>query len=436
MKYKKSKYNIEIDNLDNEKVILFNTFSGALATMKNEEYNIYNNIEDVDIDNEKNLDIINLMYNNGYIVEDEIDEYKRLELETKFVRYSNKGALHITIAPTMNCNMECPYCFEQKDAKRMDKDIETKIIKYIKNYLSRNQEINALTVAWYGGEPLLEKETIKRMSKEIIEFTKENNIDYTSKIITNGVLLDYDTARMLKEECKISFAQITLDGVYETNNKTRILKNRDDSFKIITNNIEKAKDILDITVRMNISKENVEDSKKLTEFFVDKNWQEKVNLYFSPVTSNTDVNKNISNKCFTMNEFNENFLEFESHLVTNGIRENVTYPENFFGCSAIGVHGLVIDPEGNFCKCWHRINIPEYYIGNIKEGININKEYIEWLTLETPKKCTECKIYPICKSGCPHDRLNNNNIPICEYSMNQLIDQIKTFYKNLDKEYA
>jgi len=425
-------YNIEIDNIE-DKTLVFNTVSGALGLMNCETRGIYENLETIDMDeiDSSKKEIVKTMKENGYIVDSDIDEYKKLSLEEKLIRYSKKGALHLTIAPTMNCNMECPYCYEFKEVKRMSKETQDATINYIKNYLNENKEINVMTLAWYGGEPLLEKETIRYVSKEIIEFCSKNGIAYASNIITNGALLDYETAKMLREECLVSYAQVTLDGVYGSHNNTRILKTGGDSFRIVTDNIDAVKDVIQVVVRMNVNKDNKESCNELIKFFKDKNWEGKVKLYFAPVTAKEDTNKCVSDSCFTCDEFNEIYPALEKQLVDSEISENITYPNNFFGCSAVGVHGKVIDPEGNFSKCWHRINLPEHWIGNVRQGLKINKEYVDWLTIDTPEKCTSCNILPVCRSGCPHIRLKNNNEGICEYSLEEIKKMIKNYYSKM-----
>ena len=41
-------------------------------------------------------------------------------------------------------------------------------------------------MTWYGGEPLMNIETIERLSDFFVEFCKENDIEYTAMVVTNG----------------------------------------------------------------------------------------------------------------------------------------------------------------------------------------------------------------------------------------------------------
>lgn len=434
MKFKKSKYNINVDKLSNGEILIYNSVTSAFGIMDCETQAIYNNLDNINDNNLKDKNMkknLNIMSNNGFIVEEDLDEFKKLMLEYKLYRYDRSGGLFLTIAPTMNCNMACPYCYEKKNLEKMSENTQQLLIKCIEDYIKRYPQITFISVSWYGGEPLLEKEIIRYLSKELIRICKENQREYTASIVTNGVLLDYDTALMLSKECNIYQTQITLDGVGEVHNKTRKLKSGEDSFSKITANIDDVKDLLQVVIRTNINKKNVDYFKDLVQYFKRKNWDGKVKLYFSPVTATEEVNKHVFNECYSRDEFNDMHIDLEKLLIDADINSNFTYPKSFLGCTALTVHNIVIDPNGNMSKCWHRIGNPKYYIGSVKEGIKFNKERIEWLTSEYPNKCVECKLFPICRSGCPHDRIKNNNEPICEYNLHQIREILKKYYKNL-----
>ncbi|GAA0125000.1 radical SAM/SPASM domain Clo7bot peptide maturase [Clostridium sp. CTA-19] len=431
MNYKKSFYNIEIDRKLNNKILMYNSCSGALALMDKNTYDLYSNIDKLENFDKVGINEINEMYDNGFIIDETVDEFKKIELINRLSRYNTSGSLHITIAPTLRCNMKCPYCYEKKGHKDMSSEVQEKLIDYISKYLKKHNEIKNLDVSWYGGEPLLVKDIIINLSEKLISYCKENNINYTSTIITNGVLLDKITAKELSEKCLIKNVQITLDGIEETNNKTRMLKSGENSFKLITKNIESVKEIIRISVRVNVSKENSNECTLLSDYFIKQNWNEIVDLYFAPVQDSEYSDEKTSNIVYNCEEFNDKLVDLQNNLVQSNIYNNLNYPINFEGCSALSVHNLVIDPEGNFYKCWHRINLPEHQIGNIFEGIKLNNEYTSWLLLDIPDKCVKCKTFPICRSGCPEKRFLDENADICEYPEDHIKKVIDIYYSNM-----
>ena len=128
------------------------------------------------------------MINNGFIVDYELDEYALINLNEKLARYSSTSAKTLTIAPTLGCNMACPYCFEShKNKKGMDLETQEQLLNFIKAF---TKDASMLKIIWFGGEPLIELNTIVNLSHKIIELCTKNNIRYESSIVTNGILMN------------------------------------------------------------------------------------------------------------------------------------------------------------------------------------------------------------------------------------------------------
>ncbi|MDE4541649.1 radical SAM protein [Thermoanaerobacterium sp. R66] len=434
---KKSKYNVEY-YIDESNLLLFNTNTTSLVILDKETQNIYNDIEkiiDLSNFNAKIVRKIEALKNNGFLIDKDIDEYKIICAEERLSRYKNTE-LNLTIAPTMNCNMDCLYCYEDKYAKNMNEEVIKQLIEFVKKIIMENK-IKRLKTFWYGGEPLLEKNIIKILSKNFIDICDNNNIDYESSIVTNGTLLDPDTVKMLKEECNITKAQITIDGLKEIHNKRRILKNGEDSFEIIVQNIDSAIKLLNIIIRINVDKDNFENIEQLMDFVIyKKHWDDKLKIYFSPVVKQTNACKADINKCFSQRDFGmleSKLLKLLYSKNANNLLDNL-YPvcRKLF-CTAISYNSYVIDPEGYLYTCWDLIGIKERSIGNLVDGIILNNEYVHWLTLDTPNQCIDCNLLPICNSGCPLERIKNNNRPMCSYKTISLKDNILINY-NLFKQ--
>jgi uncharacterized protein len=439
MMLKRSSYNVEIKRLENGDILLFNSLTLAFGIMDIQTQEIYFNIENIKPDNIKldniNLENINpqntdlentdekiknsidIMKNNGFLIESTINEFDYIKVLEKTSRY-NKGILKLTIAPTLNCNMACPYCYEGKLNKKMDEETINSMIRFVENYIIENR-ITAFATLWYGGEPLLEKDTIYNLSRRFIDLCKTNNISYTSNIVTNGVLLDYITAKTLKEECMVRSAQITIDGLREVHNKRRILIDGQDSFGKIISNIDDAKDVLDIIIRVNVDKTNVDQTEKLIEYFIDeKKWNEKVKFYFAPVNNLSETCNNKVTACFVPEEFGYIDGDLLRKIYIKGIFSTIEalYPKVlFFSCGAIASNEFVVDPDGFLYKCWNQVGIKEQSVGNLAHGEILNNENVKWLSLELPKKCETCNVLPICQGGCPLVRLKNNNASACGY---------------------
>ena len=52
------------------------------------------------------------LYKGGFIVDNDFDELKELELRLLHGRFSS-NSLGLTLAPTSDCNFRCIYCYEK-----------------------------------------------------------------------------------------------------------------------------------------------------------------------------------------------------------------------------------------------------------------------------------------------------------------------------------
>lgn len=230
---KASSYNFFYEKDDG--YLAYNSRSNALAVITKSDFEKYDDyvkfgkqIEDEEL--------VKSLKEGFFLIDDNVDELKILRFEMYRDRM-DENTLTLTIAPTSNCNFRCIYCYEKESIrnKSMTKETEDAIVNFIEQL---KDDISSLSIAWYGGEPLMRFDIIERLSKKIIRLCKENDIKYFSSIVTNGYLLNEEMAKKIKD-CNISKIQITIDGPQEIHDKRRILANGDGTFEKILNNIIK-----------------------------------------------------------------------------------------------------------------------------------------------------------------------------------------------------
>jgi len=438
MNYKKSFYNVEIDVRPDGKRLVYNTYSGIYGIMDAKTQVIYNDIENVDIEkvvDEGDINNINIMGKSGFIVPYEKDELATVKLERAIFRY-NRDTLGITIVPTMDCNMCCPYCYEEKNKSVMSPEVQDQLFKFVKMYLDSNPNIKKLFTSWYGGEPLMQKEIIFDLSEKFISLCEEKDIVYSSSIITNGVLLDVETALKLVNECNIKHAQITVDGMKEMHNKRRILINGEDSHGIIMQNIEDCKDIIAIVVRINVDKENISEIEELIRFFLEeRGWAQNPKFYLAPVEKYDNESCVVEkSSCFQGEDFAD-VVEKHRRIRYNLSRESVM--DEFFSkrrpvfCGFEALYAHVVDSEGYLYSCWHHAGNKERSTGHINKKFVINSEYAKWLLSDLPDQCEECTYLPMCQGGCGDKRIfKNNGEPHCFHTFYSYKDTLKLAYED------
>lgn len=353
---------------------------------------------------------------------DEDNEYYIKKKYAKLYSVFNPHVLGLTIATTTNCNFSCPYCYEKGTiAQVMGKEVENAIINYVKMSPAKT-----LNVTWYGGEPLMNFETIKRLSKAFSQINHLEKIQYS--LITNGYFLDEEKALFFKQY-HLKSIQITIDGLRATHNKSRRAKNGEPTFDKIINNIDLCSLILTETrfgIRMNISKLNGNEYANLYTALTNK-WKSRKNIsiYFAFVEDYGQCDVGCYNS-------EEKILFIRDLRDKYHVNIRSFYPKNRLGvCIANSAYGYVVAPNGDLYKCWSDIGKTDRIIGSFiekeKHNYSLLANYaVAYDKYEDPK-CKECFLFPVCEGGCPGHRYNNkycgHHHEVCPYEL-QHIDKI------------
>lgn len=396
-----SKFNFFYQFQKNE-YIAFNARTMALAKISGEKYRQYENFIKHGKEIENNF--TEELYEGGFLIEQDIDELQLLKYRLNKGRFSDE-ALLLTIAPTMECNFECIYCFEEdKTTEPMTEEVQKSLINFINTKLNKVKEIS---VDWYGGEPLLAFKTIQKLSEEIMNLCKEKNIKYSATMITNGFLLH----KFEKEDfidLNIRKIQVTIDGTKKVHDKRRMLKNGGSTYDTIMKNIKKFKDDIDIRIRINVDKTNGNNVNDLILEFQ----QSEFNNVFSSVGHIKSYNECYDNEmCFDIKEFSECLSKFNNESINLNYQNFYTLPMSCsYYCDADFINGFVIDNRGYIYKCWSDIGNIALSVDNLvgDKSKNITR-YLQYMTYDSTedKECRECKYLPLCMGGCPLDRINN-----------------------------
>jgi len=145
-------------------------------------------------------------------------------------RRKTQGVYNITIAPTMDCNFKCYYCFEDSSKTYMSEDICKRIAKFI----NESKDLKQLNLTWFGGEPLLAFEQICRITESIYLSNEQHS---HTTIITNGYYLTKAVVDKL-DALRINRLQITVDGLFEKYNIVKFSKEDRHCFDVLLNNID------------------------------------------------------------------------------------------------------------------------------------------------------------------------------------------------------
>ena len=396
---------------------VYNSISGVLAETDEMFDKIMDNITNGDEslcvpDNET----LKKMTESRIIIDDNIDEIA--EYETLFEKTKEESSkCTLTIAPSLLCNFSCPYCYETKNEIIMSDDHVNKLIKFIKRSLVGKKFCG---ITWYGGEPLLCKDIIYKISDEVIAYCEENEIKYDGNIITNGYLLTDEILDNLIKY-KVSSAQITLDGDREHHNKKRFLKNGQGSYDRILQNIKKidAKGIK-LSIRINVDINNADNLDSLFDDLVELKLQNSY-VYFGLLSPATEACASIANSCLTNENFSQKTLLWNYKLYKRGVFPSLLriYPKRIISpCAALSSYACVIDSRGNFYKCWNDIGNESKAVGNLDSDESLPFKYTDNLRRYTEwspyvySECKKCKVLPLCGGYCAYMAFKDGQ-PVC-----------------------
>jgi uncharacterized protein len=341
----------------------------------------------------------------GFLVDAGLDELGLQRLTNRASRFATTH-LGLTIAPTMACNFRCSYCFEERRSETMTPEVEDAVVAFVER---RAREIQALSLSWFGGEPTLRLDIIERLVGRLGTLCKEKDIAFPPMtMITNGYLLTSAVATVLKG-LNITSVQITLDGPPEVHDSRRRLANGGATFATILENAKGALGTLNVAVRINIDRSNVEALDGLFDVFAANGLSGKLPFYFGHVQPFGDACADIGSACLSTQEYSALILDLQRRAREKGLTTPVRYPSaHTYGyCTADRVSGFVVAPSGALFKCFSEIGADlRYSVGSVLSGdvetyqLSNLCRYLNWDPYQDPD-CSACYCLPICAGGCP-----------------------------------
>ncbi len=379
----------------NGTLVLANTFSGAIIALDEQHEKLFQNVIKGDY---SATEFVQALVRCGILVRDIEDQAAEVIKRVSLLR-SSSDTLRLTIAPTLACNFSCPYCYESnKCGKVMSPSVLEHLLVFIKPNLARAKQVQ---VTWYGGEPLLQLDSLERFANSIKNEMADGQ-SYSSSIVTNGLLLTQENALRLKA-CDVSLAQVTVDGGRAAHDSRRKLSSGGKTYDKIMDNIVDACDILSVVIRVNLDRSNADSVDELFSDLLKHGLKGKVWVYPAAVDECNGYHDSLGH-CYSTDEFGQIEIEFFQSAIRHGFGASVpiwNFPRNI--CGAISSSSYVIDPEGNICKCWDEIGLGDACVGDVFGGLRPESpNALDWESYSLDsQKCSMCPVFPICMGGCP-----------------------------------
>jgi len=406
--YRVSRYN-HFQPRENGQYIAYNAWSGAVALMTPENYELYRSIkrlikaESPREAAEKEARLMKQLEHARFIYPADRDQFEEISFMHHMGKYGTEG-LGFVIAPTMACNMACRYCFEADKKGRMSDETIAAIADCVDRKGRRLEEVS---IGWYGGEPLLAMDIVEKITAEMLRLRKKHGFAYAASMITNGYLLHPENVdKLLKYG--VGVVQVTVDGPARVHNVKRPLKNGRPSYATIIENLKYASEKMVISLRVNVDKSfNLDMLSEMLDELEAAGLRDKVEMYFGLLEPATTVCANIAESCHNTVEFSRAEIEYFRLLLDRGFKiEKLPSPISNF-CLAQVTGGFVMDHEGELYRCFNYVGDKSKSMGNIRDEIDYLHPNFTSLFRFDPFRdevCRECNILPICLGGCPAKR--------------------------------
>jgi len=316
-----------------------------------------------------------------------------------------------------DCNLRCKYCFASTGdfgtgRKLMPPEIAKAAIDFV---ICRSQNRRNIEIDFFGGEPLMAMDSVKKAVEYAKEQGKIHNKNFRFTITTNGLALNQENIDYINRE--MSNVVLSLDGRPGVNDEMRKTVSGEGSYEYIVPKFKKLVDSrdknLDYYVRGTFTRDNLdftEDILHIADLGFDQ-------LSVEPVTAEEGCTYALkdSDKAKIFAEYDKlaeimkerrdfNFFHFMVDL-----EQGPCVIKRIRGCGA-GYEYAAVTPEGDVYPCHQFVGKEEYRMGNVCDNTfdkKISDEFMSY-NICTRESCKKCWAKFYCSGGCSAANLNMN----------------------------
>lgn len=321
----------------------------------------------------------------------------------------NNNIFSLTILLAQECNMKCTYCYaengEYDDKGIMTEQTAKKAIDFL---IEQSGDNKRLSVALFGGEPLIAIPVMKKLVTYIRESEMVTGKKIEINMTTNGTLINKDIENyLINNDIHI---QISIDGDKETHDFNRILGNKKGSYDTVIKHTESMRNKNLLSARATLTGKQLNmcqtfdhldflgfhsiaiapASNLLSEHDFEQLIQEEINFarYFEQFVKNKEYKKAKKMKMIIGNL---------KKIHSGGMRN--------LPCG-VGRNMYAVDIHGNLFPCHRFVNAKEYIIGNVNSVANKRVDFLNEIKLSNHIQCHNCWVQNLCLGNCPHENLS------------------------------
>lgn len=210
-----------------DRFVLLDVMSGAVHLVDEMIYDIMDIFDGAN--DEAVMDALGEKYSRDELKECLAELHELMESELLFApdidvppTFAEEGTVKsICLMVAHDCNLRCRYCFADTGAFEgerlvMSKETGEKAVDFL---IERSKNRKHLEIDFFGGEPLVNMETVKQVTEYARKREKETGKSFKLTLTTNGLLLNEENIKFLNDN-NISLV-LSLDGRKETHDRMR-----------------------------------------------------------------------------------------------------------------------------------------------------------------------------------------------------------------------
>lgn len=438
--FKSSRYNFVVPVQSG--LLLYNSASGAVLSLYGPDANclaaqVSGVPRPVPIE-ELDSCLLDKLLEGGFVVEDETDEVATIR-----ERFHNAVAgtpIVLTITTTMDCNLGCYYCYEERSRDRLDVADTQQVVSLAQRLLVDSGK-DSLHVDWYGGEPLLNVEFLESASQALQSLCTQLKVFYSASVISNGTLWPVEVLQFLRRN-KIRQVQISFDGLRANHDKRRKYRKgyldgeKPSSFDEAVRLVDELVRHVRVDLRLNIDRGNQDDVLPFMRFARDRGWFSARNrVVFQPsrVSSYTEHSAFMRKVELTIEEYEEIRAQVRGEAEKTVPVEEAEVPDKFpyprsSVCAALARDSIVLGADAKLYRCGLQVGESSRSVGALKmqgstllpifgEGLRGPSSDETWWRNFDPTAlptCSKCSFLPVCWGGCPKKHLEGDRHALLE----------------------
>ncbi len=362
------------------------------------------------------------------------------------------AAFHVMAKPTgARCNLDCAYCFFLKKDRLYPGSTFCMTDEVMESYVRQTVESQQATIAWQGGEPtLMGLDFFRRvMAAERKHAKPGQQIENT--IQTNGVLLDDDWCRFLRDNHFL--VGISLDGPRELHDAYRRDKVGHSVFdKVVAAVRLMQKHSVDFNILCTVNAVNSQYPIEVYRFFRDE--LKAQYLQFIPIVERANASGSQDGCAVTdrtvpadsygtfLNAIFDEWVKRDVGAVFVPVFDSVL-ASYVYGTSSVCVFrptcgdALALEHNGDLYSCDHFVE-PAHLLGNITTTRlttlatgEKQRAFGQAKSAGLPKTCRDCRFLFTCHGECPKNRVLTTADG--EPNLNWLCAGLKAFFAHTEQ---